>query len=145
MTNSTIIFQTAGPFAIKLSLVVQHYKPECPAVKLEYCVQGQGHNEGLKCQWIFVRMISYEPQNILLPNMVWWCCRMSQGVTRNKNCLLSSRSRSQRGLILSKHYSDYYIFWTADSLATKLGPMIGNHRPERLVEKSGLLPSRSRT
>ena len=44
------IFQTAGPFAIKLSLVVQHYKPECPAVKLGYCVQGEGRNEGLKCQ-----------------------------------------------------------------------------------------------
>ena len=44
------IFQTAGPFAIKLSLVVQHYKPESPAVKLGYCVQGQGRNEGLKCQ-----------------------------------------------------------------------------------------------
>ena len=48
MTISTI-FQTAGPFAIKLSLVVQHYKPECPAVKLGYCIQDQGHNEGLKC------------------------------------------------------------------------------------------------
>ena len=44
------IFQTARPFAIKLSFVVQHYKPECPAVKFGYCVQGQGHNEGLKCQ-----------------------------------------------------------------------------------------------
>ena len=80
-------------------------------------------------------MISSEPQNILLPNLVWWCCRMKQSVTRNKNCLLSSWSRSQRGLILSKYYSDYCIFWTADSLATKLCPMIGYHRPERLVEK----------
>ena len=23
---------------------------------------------------------------LLLPNLVWWCCRMSQSVTRNKNC-----------------------------------------------------------
>ena len=44
------IFQTAGPFATKRDLIVQHYKPECPAAKLGYCVQGQGHNEGLKWQ-----------------------------------------------------------------------------------------------
>ena len=43
-------FPTDDPLATKLGLVVQHYKPECPAVKLGYCVQGQGHNEGLKCQ-----------------------------------------------------------------------------------------------
>ena len=40
------IFQTAGPFATKLGVVVQHYKPECPVEKLDYCVQGQGHSEG---------------------------------------------------------------------------------------------------
>ena len=47
--NKTIfyyIFQTAGPFATKLGVVVQHYKLECPAEKLDYCVQGQGHSEG---------------------------------------------------------------------------------------------------
>ena len=71
----------------------------------------------------------------MLPNLVWWCCRMNQSVTQNKNCLLSSRPRSQRGLILSNYYSDYYIFWTADSLATRSGLMIDYHRPERLVEK----------
>ena len=80
-------------------------------------------------------MVSYEPQNILLPNLVWWCCRMSQIVMRYKNCLLSSRSRSQRELTLSKYYSDCYIFWTVNVLATKLGLMIGYYRPERLVEK----------
>ena len=37
---------TAGPFATTLDVVVQHYKPECPAEKLDYCVQGQGHSEG---------------------------------------------------------------------------------------------------
>ena len=64
-------------------------------------------------------MISSEPQNVLLPNLVRWCCRMSQSVTRSRNCLLSSRSRSQRGLIISDYYSVYYIIWTVDSLATK--------------------------
>ena len=49
MTISTV-FQTAGPVATKLGLIVQHYKPECPAEKLDYCAQGQGHREGSICQ-----------------------------------------------------------------------------------------------
>ena len=70
MTSFTYyIFQTAGPFAAKLGFIVQHYKPECPVEKWDYCVQGQGHSEGSKCQCMFVRMISSEPQNVLLPNM----------------------------------------------------------------------------
>ena len=49
MTISTV-FQTAGPVATKLGLIVQHYKPECPAEKLDYCAQDQGHTEGKECQ-----------------------------------------------------------------------------------------------
>ena len=90
-------------------------------------------------------MISSELQNIFLPNLVWWYSKMSQSVMRNKDCLLSSRSRSQRGFIWSKYDSDYYILWTADFLATKLGLMIGYHRQELLVQKIGLLHSRSRS
>ena len=40
------IFQTAGPFATRLGVVVRHYKPECPAEKLHYCGQGQGYSDG---------------------------------------------------------------------------------------------------
>ena len=40
------VFQTASPVATKLGLLVQHHKPECPAEKLDYCAQGQGHTEG---------------------------------------------------------------------------------------------------
>ena len=69
---------------------------------------------------------------------------MSQSVMRSKKCLLSSRTRSQQGLI-SKYYSDYYIFWTADSLATKLGLMIGYHTARVSGGKIGLLHSRSRS
>ena len=61
---------------------------------------------------------------------------MSQSVNQNK-MFLSSRSRSQQGLILSKYNFDYYIFWTADSLATRRSLMIGYHGPQRLVEKLG--------
>ena len=44
------IFYTAGPFATKLGLIVQHNKLECPVGNWDYCVQGQGHTEGYKCQ-----------------------------------------------------------------------------------------------
>ena len=79
--------------------------------------------------------MSSEPQNMLLPNLVWWCSITSHTVMRKKTCLLSSRLRSQRGLIWSKHYSRYYIFCTADSSATKHVLMIHHHKPACLVKK----------
>ena len=62
---------------------------------------------------------------------------MSQSVMQENVfvCLLSFRSRSQQGLIWSKYDSFYYIFWSVDSLATKLGLIIHHHKPERPVEK----------
>ena len=82
---------------------------------MDYCAQDQGHSEGLKCQWMFVQIFS-EPQNILLPNLVW----------------------SQWGLIWSKCVSLYFILWTVDSSATKLGLMVCHHEPECLVGKKSL-------
>ena len=74
------LFYTAGSFATKLGLIVQHHKPECSVEKWDYCIQGQGHSKGSKCQWMFVRMICSEPHNILLPNLVWLCSFISQSV-----------------------------------------------------------------
>ena len=48
--------------------------------KWDFCVYGQDHSEGSKCQWMFVGMIFSESQNILLPNLVWWCSIISQSV-----------------------------------------------------------------
>ena len=39
--SNNSIFETAGPFATKLGLMVQDHKSECPVAKLDYCVQGQ--------------------------------------------------------------------------------------------------------
>ena len=67
-----------------------------------------------------------------------WCSVMSQSVMQKERfllLLLSSRSRSQWGLIWSKYDSSYYIFWTVDSLATRLGLMIHHHKPECPVKK----------
>ena len=49
--------------------------------------------------------------------------------------LLSSRSRSQWGLIWSNYDFFVYIFWSVDSLATRLGLMIHRPRPEYSVTK----------
>ena len=54
---------------------------------------------------------------------------------RKNNCLLSSRSRAQQGLMWSKYDSFYYIFWTVDSLATKLGLVLHDHKPKCFVKK----------
>ena len=40
------VFETAGMFATKLALVIQHHRLECPVEKLNYCVQSQGHSKG---------------------------------------------------------------------------------------------------
>ena len=112
---------------------IQHHKPECPLEKSDYCncVEGQSHSEGSECQWMFVWVRSSELQNILLPNLVWWCSIISQSVMwRKKNCLLSSRSRSQRGLIWSKYDFFHYICWTVDLSATSHGLIINHHKPE---------------
>ena len=110
----------------------------------DYCVQGQGHNEGSKCQWMFVWMVVSESQNILLPNLVWCCSVMSQSIMQNFLLLLSSRSRSQQRPIWSKYASFYHIFWTVDSLASKLGLII-HHKSECPVKRIGLLHSGSRS
>ena len=54
------------------------------------------------------------------------------GVSCKKTGLLSSRSRSQQGLIESKYDSFFYIF--ADSFATKLDLMV-HHKPECRTKK----------
>ena len=43
----------------QIGLIVQHQEPECPVEKWDYCVQFQGHREGLKCQWMFFRVIFF--------------------------------------------------------------------------------------
>ena len=46
MTISTV-FNTAGPFAVKLGLRVQQHKQECSVLKVGHCIHGQGHRKGL--------------------------------------------------------------------------------------------------
>ena len=83
--------------ATRLGMTVLRHKPECPVEKFDYCVQGQGHSEGLKDQWMFVQMISSETWNILLPNLLWWCSIISQSVLWQKlNYCNKSEGHSKR-------------------------------------------------
>ena len=93
------IFWIDDFFSTKLGLIKHYHKPECYMEKLDCCVQGQGHSNTSKYQWMFIQMMFSESLNLLLPNLVWWCSIMSQSVMRDCLLLLSlpSRSRSQRG------------------------------------------------
>ena len=48
--NFLLYLLTAGPFASKLGLIVEHHKPESRVEKWDYCIHGQDHSEGSKCQ-----------------------------------------------------------------------------------------------
>ena len=72
------IFWTADPFATKLGYIVHYHKPKCLMKKLDCCVQGQCHGKISNCQWLFIKMLSFEMLNPTLPNFVRWCIIMSQ-------------------------------------------------------------------
>ena len=44
-----IVFETVGPLATKLDLIVQHHKLECPVEKWDYCIQRQAQSKSSKC------------------------------------------------------------------------------------------------
>ena len=50
MTIFTISYELLVHLQPNLVLIVSHRKLECPVGKWDYCIQGQGHSEGLKCQ-----------------------------------------------------------------------------------------------
>ena len=98
-------------------------------------------------QWRLKIRVNVCPDEIFLNHRLCYQIWYGDAASLAKKYLLSSRSRSQWGLIWSKYASFYYIFWTADSLATALGTMIHHHKPECLAreKKGGLLNSRSRS
>ena len=126
--NQTRTISTISSKALVLGLIVQHHKPECP-VNFFY-IQGQSHSKGSKCQWMFVRMISSEPQNILLPNLVWWCSIMSQSVMWGKIVYFLQGQGHSEALMIK----------------VTLGLMICHHKPVSCEKKKKkrLLHSRSR-
>ena len=127
-------------YFLNFGLIAQLHKLECPVKTKRLLRRGQGHSEGRKCKWIFVQMISSEAQNILFPKLVWWCSMIC--VMRKKMFAIFEVKVTARAHTI-KYDSFYCIFWTDDSLATKLGLVVRHHKPECFVEKQGLLRSRS--
>ena len=52
------IFLTTEHLVTKPGLLMQHHKPKCHAEQLVYCVQCQGHSEGLYNQNIAISVVS---------------------------------------------------------------------------------------
>ena len=56
----------------------------------------------LKCQWIFVRMISPEPQNILFKKIVLWCSIMSQSILHENLSAIFKVKVTERAHVIKK-------------------------------------------
>ena len=41
-----ILYKTVDSLASKLGVMIHHQKPEYLVKKIDYCIQGQGHNKG---------------------------------------------------------------------------------------------------
>ena len=87
-----------------------------------------------KCLQMFVQKIFYEPQNILLPNLVWLCSIVIQNVVQKNWFTVFSVKVTARTFII-KIWLFLLYFWTADWFATKLGLIVQYHKPECPVEK----------
>ena len=133
MTVSTISSELLTSWQPNLVPKIHHYEPECFLEK-KGLLHSRSRSLWLVKMSMFVQMISSKCLNVLLLNLVLWCIIMSQSACR-KIGLLFSRLRSQQGLIWSKYDSFYYIVWTADSFATKLGLIVHYYTPECHIEK----------
>ena len=63
------IFWTTGHFVAKPCMVMQHHKPS--VVHKNYCVQCQGHSEGLYNQNVALSVVSSKLLVSLQPSLVW--------------------------------------------------------------------------
>ena len=93
-----------------------------------------------KCYWLFVQMRSSESQNLLLPNLVWWCIIMRQSVFQKDwvavfrfVCHLQGQGHSEGSY--NQNMTFWYIFWTSYPFATKLGLVAHHHKLDCLVKR----------
>ena len=97
----------------RLSSVIHHYKPKCLVKKFDCFIQG----------------ISSEPQNLLWPNLVWWCVIMIQCIMQKDWCI------NFKVKVQSNYDSLYCVFWTAHLYAIRLTLMVWHYKLEYLVRK----------
>ena len=97
--------------------------------KLLCCVQCQGHNESS----YVVECLS---RQCLLNYLTFYSLKLFGDKSLWPKVLLSSRSGSQWGLILSKQDHFYCIFKAADSFTTKLSSIMHHHNLKCPVKRS---------
>ena len=128
--NVYCIFWTADPFATRLGFLVHYHKPECFMEKLG--CYGQGHSFKTSVN-VCPNDIFWTP-NLLLPNLVWWCNIMSQIVFQKHWFAVFKVKVTVKNNII-KSWLLYFIIWTADPFATKLGLMAQHYKMDCLVKR----------
>ena len=106
------IFWTTAHFVAKFGMAMQPHEPECHAEQLVYCLQCQGHSEGI-----------YNQNDMIVQHHNPEC-------PVEKNGLLHSRLRPQRRFKMSVNVCPDDIFWTVEHFVTKLGMVMQHHEPE---------------
>ena len=71
---------TARAYITRLGLIVQHHKSECPVQKMGLLFKVKVTAEVQNVSDCLSRRYCPEPQNILVPNLVWLCSIISQNV-----------------------------------------------------------------
>ena len=94
---------------------------------------------------MFVRMISSEPQNIFLPNLVWLCSIISQSVVQQSCLTVFNVEVTARAYIIKIRLFLLYLLncWSVCNQTWFYST--ASYKPRCPVEKMGLLHSRSRS
>ena len=119
------IFRTADSLAIKLGLMTYHHKPECLVKEVGTLHSRSRSQQSVKIS-MFVQMVSSKPQNILLPNLVWWCIIVRLSVMQKDWFAIFKVKVSARAHMI-KIWQFLLSFWTADSFAARLALIAHYH------------------
>ena len=111
------IFSTAEPFTTTLGKVMHHHEPGCPAKRLIYYLQGQGHSWGLnnKIMTFYYLFWTADPFATKLAFMVY---HIEPGCVLKR---LDCRQDHKNKFKVSMNVHLYDIFWTAKPFVSKFG------------------------
>ena len=92
-----------------------------------FCVQDRGHSAGL-LNWMFVRTITSELLDLLLPNAPWWCIMTTKMSCRRIFGYLQGQDHSN-GYKCEKYDCFHNISWKADLFAVKFDTAVHYNKP----------------
>ena len=85
---------------------------------------------------MFVQITSFESLNllVLLPNLFQWCIILSQIVLqKDRFAVFKAKVTVKEHMV--KIMTIYYVFWTADPFASKVGLVAHHHKLDYLVKR----------